>query len=196
MTRPSDRRGILTIIWFLLALHVSAQGTESTLVNTMKSIENALNSRGTISWTERLPELFGASYTMTSRLSEVTADSSACSLRWTSTYTSSDDKLVETYSVRLGAVSSARVQPYSEYMKSQASMKVEVSPDVYVVEMKTEAPLVRHRELYHKNKLKSETKPPSDREARIAFADEQTAKQVVDGIRQAAQSCKEPKSGS
>ena len=55
MTRPSDRRGILTALWFLLALHVSAQGTESTRANTMNSIANALNSRGTISWTEDIP---------------------------------------------------------------------------------------------------------------------------------------------
>ena len=195
MTRSNDRWGILTALCFLLALHVSAQDTEPTLANTMNSIANALNSRGTISWTETLPEIFGASYTVTSSLSEVNADSSACSLRWTSVYTSSDDKLVETSLVRLEIVSSAQVRSLSEYRRSQAVQKIQVSPEIYAVEMKSDAPLARHRALYHKNKLKKETNVPNDREARIAFSDEQTAKKVADGIRQAAKSCKELKSG-
>lgn len=195
MTTPIDRRGILTALWLLLVLHVSAQGTKPTLVNTMNSIANALNSRGTVSWTETLPEIFGASYTVTSSLSEVNADSSACSLRWTTVYTSSDDKLVESFLVRLEIVSSARVQSLSEYRQSQAVQKIEVSPEIYVVEMKTDAPLARHREFYHKNKLKQEKELPSDREARIIFADEQAANKVVDGIREAARSCREIKSG-
>jgi hypothetical protein len=195
MTRPIDRLGILTVFWFLPVFHVLGQGTDPTLVNTMNFIADALKSRGTISWTEELTDLFGARYTMTNTLSEAKADSSACSLSWTSVYTSSDDKLVETYLVKLDMVSSARAQPYSEYRQSEAEHKVEVSPETYVVEMKTDAPFVRHRELYHKSKLKTETKLPSDREARILFSDEQTANKVVDGIRQAAKSCRETKSG-
>src|SRR3974390_2553648 len=120
MTGRSGRISILTALWFFFVLQVSGQGTEPTLVNPMNFIANALNSRGIISWTEELPEVFGARYTMTSSLSEVKADSSACSLSWTSVYTSSDDKLVETYLVRLEMVSSARVQPYSEYRQSES----------------------------------------------------------------------------
>ena len=71
--------------------------------------------------------------------------------------TSSDDKLVEAVLVRLEMLSSARVQPYSEYLQSQTENKFEVSPAIYIVEMKTNAPLERHRNLYHKNKLKSDT---------------------------------------
>jgi hypothetical protein len=120
----------------------------------MTSIANALNDRGTISWTETLPEIFGASYRITSSLKDVSADSSPCSLKWTSVYTSSDDKLIETYLVRLEMVSSVRVQPLSEYKQSQAVQKLEVSPEFYVLVIKTDAPLESHRELSHKNKLK------------------------------------------
>jgi len=196
MTRRSRGLFVLTVSWLLLVHHVAGQGTESTLANTMNFIANALNSRGNISWTETLPEVFGASYTITSSLTAVNADSSACSLSWTSVYTSSKDKLVETYLVRLEIVSSVRVQPYSVYMKPEWEQKVEVSPETYVVVMKTDAPLARHRELYHNNKLKSETKLPSDREARIVFADEQTANKVADGIRQATKPCREDKPSS
>jgi hypothetical protein len=191
MTRQNDRWVTLTSLWFLLVLHATAQGTEPTLVNTMNSIANALNSRGTISWTEELTDVFGASYRMTSSLTDVNADSTACSLSWTSVYISSDDKLVENYVVRLAIVSSARVQKYSDFRQSESAYKLAVSPEMYIVEMKTDAPLARHRELYHKNKLKSETKLPSDREARIVFSDQQTANKVADGIRQAAKSCRE-----
>lgn len=195
MTRPNGKLGILIAPWCLLVLHVSAQVTEPTLVNTMNLIATSLNSRGTISWTESLPEVFGARYTIRSSLTGVNADSSACSLSWTGVYTASDDKLVETYLVRLETVSSARVQLLSEYRQSQSVQKLEISPEIYVVVMNTEAPLERHRELYHKSKLKPETKLPNDREARIAFSDEQTANKVADGIRQGAQFCKEIKPG-
>jgi len=194
MTRPNNRWEILTALWLLFALRALAQGTEPTLVNTMNSMANALNSRGTISWTETFPGLLGISYTITSNLKEVNADSSACSLRWTSVYTSSDDKLVEAVLVRLEMLSGVRVQPYSEYLQSQTENKFEVSPAIYIVEMKADAPLERHRNLYHKNKLKSDTKPPSALVARIVFTDEQTANKVADGIRQAAKSCKASKS--
>ena len=186
-------RGILTALWLLTALRLLAQGTE--LVNAMNSIANALNSRGTISWTESFPNLVGLSYTITSNLKEVNADSSACSLRWTSVYTSSDDKLVETNLVRLEMLSSVRVRPYSEYLQSQTQNKFDVSREIYIVEMQTDAPLERHRNLYHKNKLKPDSKPPNDRKAGIVFADEQNANKVVDAIRQAAQACKASKSG-
>jgi hypothetical protein len=62
--------------------------------------------------------------------------------------------------------------------------------------MKTDAPLTRQRELFHKDKLKSEAKLPSDLEARIVFSDEQTADKIMDSIRQAAKSCREAKSGT
>lgn len=191
MTGGSRGLCVLTVSWLLLVQPVLGQGTESTPANTINFIANALNSRGNISWTETMPEVFGASYTMTSSLTAVNADSSACSLSWTSVYTASKDKLIETYLVRFEMVSSVRVQPYSEYMKPEWEQKVEVSPETYVVVMNTDAPLERHRELYHNNKLKPETKLPSDREARIVFADEQTANKVADGIRQAAKSCRD-----
>jgi hypothetical protein len=65
-------------------------------------------------------------------------------------------------------------------------MKIEVSPDVYVVDMKTEGPLERHRELYHKNKLKSETKPPKRPRSEDHICGGAPAKRVVD-VGQAAQ---------
>lgn len=131
---------------------------------------------------------------MTSRLKEVGADSSACSLKWTSVYTSSDDKLIETDLVRLEMVSSVRVQRLSEYRQTQVVQKLELSPEFYVLKIETDAPLARNREMCHKNKLKADTKPPSNREAMIVFADVQTANTVVESIRQAAKFCKEAKS--
>jgi hypothetical protein len=195
ITNRNIRRGILPAFYLLFALHLSAHGAQPALVNTMSSIGNALNNRGAVSWTETFPSLLGLSYKITGNLKEVTADPSACSLRWTSVYTSSeDDKLVETILVRLEMISSVRVQPYSTYLKSQTEYKFEVSPEIYIVEIETDAPFERHRDLYHKNKLKSETKPPSDRVARVVFADEQTANKVMDGIREAANSCKASRS--
>jgi hypothetical protein len=188
MTRSRRRLGFLTAL-FLLVLQISSQSTEPTLQDTMKFIADALNSRGTISWTETIPDVFGASYTMNSSLADVNADSSACSLKWTSVYTSSDDKLVETYLVKLGTVSNVGVEPYSRYRKSDYQLKFEVSPETYVVVMKTDAPLAGNRELYHKNKSKSQTKLPKDREARLLFSDEKTANAVGDRVRQAAKIC-------
>jgi hypothetical protein len=182
--------------WILLVLPVSGQGADSSLVSTMNFIANALNSRGAISWTETLPEVFGASYSISGSLTEVKADSSACSLGWTSVYTASNDKLIETYLVKLEMVSSARAEPYSEYRKREWVQKVEVSPETYVIVVRTDIPLERHSELYHNNKLKTEPKLPDDHEARVVFADEQTANKVADGIRQAAKSCRESKPGS
>jgi hypothetical protein len=194
ITKSNIRRGVLPAFYLLFALHLSAQGTQPTLVNTMSSIGNALNSRGAVSWTETFPSLIGLSYQISGNLKEVTADPSACSLKWTNVYTSSEgDKLVETVLLRLGMISSVRVQPYSTYLKSQTEYKFEVSPEIYIVEIETDAPFERHREFYHKNKLKPETKPPSDRLARVVFANEQAANTVMDGIRQAANSCKASK---
>lgn len=192
--KPNARRGVLPALYMLFVLHLSAQGTQSTPVNTISSIGDALNSRGAVSWTETFPSLLGLSYQVSGNLKEVTADPSACSLKWTNVYTSSEnDKLVETVLIRLGTISSVRVQPYSTYLKSQTEYKFEVSPEIYIVEVETDAPFERHRELYHKNKLKSEPKPPSDRVARVVFANEQAANTVMDGIRQAANSCKASK---
>ena len=193
MTRGSRRLGVLTAPLFVLVLQISSQGTEPTLQDAMNFIANALNSRGTISWTETIPDVFGASYTMNSSLTDVNADSSACSLKWTSVYTSSDDKLVETYLVKLGTISNVSVEPYSLYRKSDFQFKFEVSPETYVVVMKTDAPLSGNRETYHKSKLKSQKKL-SD-EARLLFSDGQTANTVSDRIRNAAKICREIRSG-
>lgn len=195
MTGRSRALCVLAASWLSFVLAVPGQSTE-TLANTMTSISSALSSRGAISWTETMPEIFGATYSTTNNLSEVNADSSACSLGWTSVYTASNDKLVETFLLKLGAVSSARVETYSEYRQHEWVQKVEVSPETYVVVMNTDAPLEKHRELYHNNKLKPESKPPSNREARILFSDEQTANKVADGIREAAKSCRESKPSS
>jgi hypothetical protein len=181
--------------WFLLVLQVSAQGTEPTLQDTMNFIASALNSRGTISWTETIPDVFGASYTVNSSLAKVNADSSACSLSWTSVYTSSDDKLIETYLVNLGTVSNVDVQPFSRYRKSAFQFKFEVSPETYVVVIKTDASLAGSRELYHKNKPKPQTEAWNNREARLQFSDEQAANTVGDRIRHAAKICAATRSG-
>jgi hypothetical protein len=155
----------------------------------MSSIADALNSRGTVSWTETIPDLFGAHYKMATSLTDVNADPAACLLRWTSVYTSSDDKLVEVYSVKLQAVSTVDVQPYSRYRASEANLKLEVSPETYVIVMRTDSPLSGSRDLYHKNKLKSQSKLSNDREARVVFSDEQTAHKVADSISRAGKLC-------
>ena len=193
MRRRSCRLGVLTAPWFVLLLQVSGQRTESTLQDTMIFIANALNSRGTISWTETIPDVFGASYTMNSSLTDVDANPSACSLKWTSVYTSSDDKMVETYSVNLGTVSNVSVKPYSQYRKSDLQFKFEVSPETYVVLMKTDAPLPGNRETYHKSKLKSKAKLSN--EARLLFSNDPTANAVSDRIRHAAKVCRATRSG-
>ena len=187
MRRGSCRLGVLTAPLFVLLLQVSGQGTEPTLQEEMNFIANALNSRRTISWTETIPDVFGASYTMNSNLTDVNANPSECSLKWTNVYTSSDDKMVETYLVNLGTVSNVGVEPYSRYRKSDFQLKFEVSPETYVVVMKTDAPLPGTRESYHKSKLKSK-KQLSD-EARLLFSDDQTANTVSDRIRHAAKIC-------
>src|SRR5262252_4212910 len=181
MKRGSCRLGVLTALLFVLLLQVSGQGTEPTLQDTMNFIANGLNSRGTISWTETIPDVFGASYAMMSSLTDVNANPSECSLKWTNVYTSSDDKMVETYLVNLGAVTNVGVEPYSQYRKSDLQFKFEVSPETYVVVMKTDAPLPGNRDWYHKSKLKSEKKLSN--EARLQFSDEQTANTVSDRIR-------------
>jgi hypothetical protein len=161
----------------------------------MNFIANALNSRGPISWTETIPDLFGATYKMNSSLTNVNADSSACSLSWSSVYTSSDDKLVETYMVNLGTISNVEVEPYSRYRKSDVTFKLEVSPETYVILMKTNVPLAGTRKFYHKSKSKSQTKLPNDREARLLFSDEQTANTVADRLPNAAKICAATRSG-
>lgn len=196
MRTRNHKLWISIALWFLLVLQVSGQGGVPRLADTMYVIANALNSRGSISWREELPQVFGASYTITSNLAEVNADPLACSLGWTSVYTSSDDKLVETYLLRLATVSSVGVQPYSEYRRADAVEKVTVSPESYVVQIKTSDPRTRHRELYRKNKLKTENNVPDAREAQILFADRRTANEVADNLRQAAIFCRTSKPGS
>ena len=193
MRRGSCRLGVLTAALFVLLLQVSGQGTEPTLQDTMNFIANALNSRGTISWTETITDVFGASYTMNSSLTDVNANPSECSLKWTSVYTSSDDKMVETYLLNLGAVSNVGVEPYSQYRKSDIQFDFEVSLETYVVVIKTDAPLPGNREWYHKSKLKSKKKLSN--EARLLFSDAQTANTVSDRIRHATKICRATRSG-
>jgi hypothetical protein len=132
----------------------------------------------------------GANYTITSsKPTEVNADSSSCSLAWTSVYTSSDDKLVESFLVKLETVSNVVVQPISRYRQSGMQYKFEVSPETYVILVNTNAPVVEKRDHYLKDKLKSQPKSLNDREARLVFADEQTANTVADSIRRAVKLC-------
>jgi hypothetical protein len=181
---------LLTALWLSLQLQGSGQVTEPTLEYTMNFIANTLNSRGDISWTEELPDLFGASYSITNSVSEVKTDATACSVSWTSVLTASNDKVVEIYSLRLAMVSGVRVQPLSEYEQAQSVQTITVSPETYIVLIKTDDPQARHREFYRKNKLKPETiKPPDVQEARIPLADEQTANRITDAIRRASQLC-------
>ena len=193
MRRGSCRLGVLTAALFVLSLQVSGQGTEPPLQDTMNFIANALNSRGPISWTETIPDVFGASYTMNSSLTDINANPTECSLKWTSVYTSSDDKMVEPYLVNLGTVSNVVVEPYSEYRKPDFQFKVENSPETFVVVMKTDTPLPGNSESYHKNKLKSKKKLSN--EARLLFSDDQTANTVSDRIRHAAKICRATRSG-
>ena len=132
--------------------------------------------------------MFGASYTINSSLTDVNANPSECSLSWTSVYTSSDDKMVETYLVNLGMVSDVGVKPYSQYRKPDFQFRFEVSPETYVVVINTDAPLLGNRESYHKSKLKSKTKLSN--EARLLFSVEQTANTFSDRIRHAANICR------
>jgi len=188
--RGGCRLGILTTALFALSLQLSGQSTEPTLQDTLNFIANALNSRGTVSWTETIPDVFGASYKVNSSLTDVNANPSECSLKWTSVYTtSSDGKMVETYLVHLGSVSNAGVEPSSQYRKSEFQLKFELSPETYVVVMKADATLSGNREVYHNSKLKSKKKLSN--EARLLFLDEQTANTVRDRIRQAAKICRD-----
>ena len=195
MRRTVGSLSIPTALGLFAVLQVAGQGTKPALENTMNQIESAFNSQGTTSWTETIPDLFGATYTMTSSLTEVKADSSACSLSWSSVYTSSDSKVVESYSVNLATVSNVSVQPYSQYRKSDYRLKFEVSPETYVVVVKTDSPIVGKRESYQKNKLKGPTKLPNDRQARVLFSNELTANGAGDGIRQASKICAANRSG-
>jgi hypothetical protein len=193
MARGSCILGLLTV---LLVLQTSGQGTTPTLADTMKLIANAFNSRETISWKETIPDLLGANYTVTSsKPTEVNADPSSCSLAWTSVYTSSDDKLVESFLIKLGTVTSVVVQPYSQYRQSAMQYKFEVSPETYVVLVNTDVPVAGEREQFHKDKLKSKPKPLNDREARVVFADVQTANTVAGSIRRAVEMCPATRSG-
>ena len=193
MRRGCRGLGVLMAPWFVLLLQVSGQNTELTLQNTMNFIVNALNSRGTISWTQTFPDMFGFSFTVNSSLTDVNSDSSACSLKWTSVYTSSEDRLIESYLVNLGTVSDVTVIPYSKYRKPDFQYELKVSPETYVVLMKTNVPVAGNKELYHKNKLKSKTKLLN--EARLLFSTEQTANTVGDHIRDAAKFCGATRSG-
>jgi len=190
MTRRSCALALLTALWLLLQLQGSGQVAEPTLEDNLNFIANTLNSRGDISWTEELPDLFGASYSITNSVSDVKTDATACSMSWKNVFTSSSDKIVEMYSLRLAMVSGARVQPTSEYVRAQSVYTVTVSPETYIVLIRTEDSQARHREFYRKNKLMPEpTKPPDAHEAKVLLADEQTANRITDAIRRASQLC-------
>ncbi len=196
MRRGSCRLGVLTALLFVLLLQVSGQAMEPTLQEEMNFIANAFNRRGTISWTETIPDLFGASYKINSSLTDANANPSECSLKWTNVYTLSDnkdDKMVETFLVNLGTVSKVGVESYSQYRKSDFRLKVEILPETYVVVIKTDAPLSGNRESYHKSKLKSKTKLSNV--ARLQFSDDQTANTVSDRIRHAAKICQATRAG-
>jgi len=190
MMRRSCALALVTALWLSLQLQGSGQVAEPTLEDSLNFIANTFNSRGNISWTEELPDLFGASYSITNSVSDVKRDATACSVSWTSVFTSSNDKLVEMSSLRLAMVSGVRVQPTSEYEQAQSVQTVTVSPETYIVLIKTDDSQARHREFYHKNQLKSETtKPPDAHEVRVLLADEQTANRITDAIRRASQLC-------
>ena len=187
--RTTERFGILLWLTLLLAFHVSAQGTQPTLEPTMTFIANTLNSRGTVSWDTTVADMAGAKYTTTNSLADVNADPSTCSLAWTNIKIESHDKTVDTYLVQLQAVSGVEVKSYSRIMASQSEWKSRVSPETYLVEIKTRTAIHGQRLSYQKDKLKSKASLPNDHEAKIRFADEQTATKVADAIRQAAVLC-------
>ena len=188
--RRSCALALLTALWLSVQLQGSGQVAEPTLEDNLNFIANTLNSRRSISWTEELPDLFGASYSITNSVSEVKTDATACSMSWKNVFTSSNDKIVEMYSLRLAMVSGVRVQPTSEYVRAQSVYAVTVSPETYIVLIRTEDSQARHREFYRKNKLMPEpTKPPDAHEAKVLLADEQTANRITDAIRRASQLC-------
>ncbi|MGZ4900850.1 MAG: hypothetical protein ACXV8X_14425 [Candidatus Angelobacter sp.] len=174
----------------LLAFHISAQSIQPTLEETTTFISNTLNSRGIVSWTTTAVNMLGAKWTTTNSLARVNADPSTCSLGWTNIEIASHDKTVETYLVRLQAVSGVDVRPYSQKMASESSKwKIELSPDTYLVQIRATAAIRGDRQSYHKDKLKSKASLPNDHEANIQFADEKTATKVADAIRHAAGLC-------
>ena len=190
MMHRSGRLVLLIAFWFLLPLPGSGEVTEPTLEYTLNFIGNILHSRRNVSWTEELPNFFGASFSVTNSVSEVKTDATGCLVSWKSVFTSSNDKVVETYSLRLAMISGVRVQSLSEYEQAKSVQTVTVSPETYIVLIRTDDSQARHREFYHKNKLKSETtKPPDAHEVRILLADEQTANRISDAIRRASQLC-------
>jgi len=81
-------------------------------------------------------------------------------------------------------------------MLSDYEWEAEVSPETYLVDIRTTKPIAGQRQLFKKHKLKSETKLTNDREARIQFPDEQAANRVADAIRQAASFCAITRLGS
>jgi hypothetical protein len=187
--RATARFGILMWLALLLAFHVSAQSTQPTLERTMTFIANTLNSRGIVSWTTTIDNMAGAKYTTTNSLAQVNADPSTCSLAWTNIKIESRYKTVDTYLVQLKDVSGIDVQSYSRIMASQSEWKSRVSPETYLVQIKTSTAIRGQRQSYQKDKLKSKASLPNDHVAKIRFADDQTATRVADAIRQAAGLC-------
>ncbi len=187
--RATERFGILMWLALLLAFHVSAQSIQPTLERAMTFIANTLNGRGIVSWTTIIDNMGGAKYTTTNSLAEVDADPSTCSLAWTNIEIESHDKTVDTYLVQLQAVSGIEVQSYSRTNASQNEWKTRFSPETYLVQIKTSTAIRGQRQSYKKDKLKSKTSLPNDHEAKIQFADEQTASRVADSIREAAGLC-------
>jgi hypothetical protein len=188
--RATERFSILMLLPLLLAFHVSAQDIQPTLEETTTFISNTLNSRGIVSWTTTAVNMAGAKWTTTNSLEQVNADPSTCSLGWTNSKIESHNRTVDTYLLRSQAVSRVDVKSYSKKVASQKSeWKLELSPDTYLVQIRTTAAIRGYRQSYYKDKLKSKASLPNDHEANIQFADEQTATRVADAIRQAAGLC-------
>jgi hypothetical protein len=74
-------------------------------------------------------------------------------------------------------------------MASQSEWKSRVLPETYLVRIKTSTEIRGGRQSYQKDKLKSKASLPNNHEAKIRFADEQTATRVADAIHQAAGLC-------
>lgn len=189
--RATERLGILIWLALLLAFRVSGQSIQPTLERTMTFIANTLNSRGIVSWTTTIDNMVGAKYKSTNSLEQVNADPSTGSLAWTNIEIEVDShhKTVDTYLVQLQAVLDIDVQSYSRNMASEDQWKTRFSPETYLVQIRTSTAILGQRQSYQKDKLQSKTSLPNNHEAKIQFADEQTADGLAEAIRQAAGLC-------
>ena len=148
--RATKRFGIIMWLLLLLPFHVSAQSTQPTLKGTMTFIANTLNSRGSVSWTTHIDDMWGAKFMTTNSLALVKADPSTCSLAWTNIEIDSHHKTVDAYLVQLQVVSAVNLQPYSRNLASQSEWEHRVSPETYLVQITTNTAIRGQRELYKK----------------------------------------------